>query len=704
MRPSPTTSANSVDLELLAVSYGNLNSMLGMNVLASGGVSMMLWREGANWILIWFAFSIVLTVVRLVLCANLTHAVILNATAEQSQRWRRQFGFGLYASTASWAVMSLFVGQWHTADHYILALILSALAAGGSGIMASMLREGRIYIAAMLGSASVLLFNYDQQGLIMTLLGLIFIAVMTYVHNRNYIALRHSIALRNENGNLIRDLKVLNANLEQRVEERTQALVDAANSDALTGLPNRRRLMSWMQTHLRPDDSREAAVLFLDLDRFKQINDALGHKIGDSILQAVVGRLKTLVPEGAMLARWGGDEFVVVFGQGSATSADAEGIANAMIETVSAPFGIDGQRLSLGLSIGLAVYPADASTHEALILAADLAVTEVKRKGRGKVFLFCEAYAATQKRRFDVSRALAEATKDDQLVLHYQPIFNARTGTIYGYEALARWNHPVLGSVSPNEFIPIAEESDGIIELGDMVLRRACADAMAWTTPTDAPIVAVNVSVKQLCEPDFALCVAQILAKTGLPAGRLELEVTESIFSDDYISATRSSLNSLRAIGVSLSIDDFGTGYSSLSRLLNLPVTAVKIDRSFVSTLSGNGGALVESALLIARRLGIAVIAEGVETEEQFEKLSAMGVEIFQGYYFGKPSPDPVKNHDMKSYAAISRIDSRFGSRLPTSVEYDPICGSIAHGYGSLFHQFGTGRSPPASTIGLSRA
>ncbi len=196
-------------------------------------------------------------------------------------------------------------------------------------------------------------------------------------------------------------------------------------------------------------------------------------------------------------------------------------------------------------------------------------------------------------------------------------------------------------------FIPIAEESDGIIALGDLVLRRACADAIGWTTPDHAPIVAVNVSVKQLRESDFALRVAQILAQTGLPAGRLELEVTESVFADDHLDATRASIESLRAIGVSLSIDDFGTGYSSLSRLLSLPVTAVKIDRSFVIALDGKGGAVIESTLLIARRLGIAVVAEGVETEEQFARLSAMGVDLFQGFYFGRPAPAALDSHDL---------------------------------------------------------
>ncbi|MDH7972660.1 EAL domain-containing protein [Sphingomonas sp. AR_OL41] len=618
-----------------------------MNVIASGGVATILWSGGANWAWAWLAAAAIIAGARFSHGARITRATILGGTPDQAARWRLQFGIGLYASAASWAVLALVVGESRNADQYMVAIIVSALAAGGTGVMAAMVREGRIYIAGMLGPASVLLFRHDHQGLIMTCLGLVFLLVMLIVHHRNHWVIRHSIELKIENLSLVRDLQTLNYDLERRIEERTAALVNAANSDSLTGLPNRRRLLAWMHAHLNPDDGREAAALFLDLDRFKQINDAMGHEVGDRVLQQVVARMTRLAPAGAMFARWGGDEFVLVLGHGDDACGRAERIANALIDAINRPFEVEGQTISIGLSAGLAIFPTDATTYEALILAADLAVAEVKRQGRGKVLSFCESYAATQKRHFDVSRALTEAIHIEQLVLHYQPIFDARTGHIHGYEALARWNHPTLGAVSPDEFIPIAEESDGIIALGDLVLRRACADAVGWTTSRHAPIVAVNVSVKQLREADFALRVAKILTLTGLPAGRLELEVTESIFAQDHIDATRSSIESLRAIGVSLSIDDFGTGYSSLSRLLSLPVTTVKIDRSFVAAIDGNGGAVIESTLLIARRLGISVIAEGVETREQFERLSAMGVELFQGYYFGKPALLAIDGSEM---------------------------------------------------------
>ncbi|WP_353203300.1 EAL domain-containing protein [Sphingomonas sp.] len=644
----------SVERDLLAIAFENLKPMLGMNFVACGGVSIILWSDGAHWVAWWFAAAAILVFLRYGLSARLPRAVILGGTLGQSVRWRRQFAVGLYLSAALWAGLALLVSHSNSPSQYMVAIIISALAAGGSGVMASMLREGRVYIAMMLGPASILLFASDHQGGVMTILGLMFLIVMLVIHRRNYLAIHCSVVLKNQNVDLVRDLQALNTDLERRIEERTRALADAANSDSLTGLPNRRRLLAWMHTHLHADNGRDAAALFLDLDRFKQINDAMGHDVGDRILRGVTERLSGLLPDNAIFARWGGDEFVLVLGHGDDVSRKAERIGHALIDAISQPFQIDGHSLSIGLSAGLAMFPGDASTHEALILAADLAVAEVKRQGRGKVLTFRESYAATQKRRFDVSRALPEAIEVEQLVLHYQPIFNWRTGTIHGYEALARWNHPKLGTINPDEFIPIAEETDRIIALGDLVLRRGCADAVAWTTSDHAPIVAINVSVKQLRESDFALRVAQILAQTGLAAGRLELEVTESVFAEDHIDATRSSIESLRAIGVSLLIDDFGTGYSSLSRLLSFPVTAVKIDKSFMSTLDGKGGAVVESTVLIARRLGISVVAEGVETAEQAKLLSEMGVDLFQGYYFGRPSAAVLAGHDLRPLIAAA--------------------------------------------------
>lgn len=317
---------------------------------------------------------------------------------------------------------------------------------------------------------------------------------------------------------------------------------------------------------------------------------------------------------------------------------EALGLSEMLIKAIEEPFRANGQVVLPGLSVGIALYPRDADNLVGLLLAADLAMAEAKRTGRGRTACFDPRYAREQKRRFDISRALPDAIAAGELSLHYQPIIDRTTGRRHAYEALARWHHTPLGAVKPDEFIAVAEESDMIVALGDWVMTKACSDAAQWAGGDVGTRVAVNVSVRQLSDDKFALKIARILAETGLAAGRLELEMTESVFADEALPIVRATLESLRALGVSLAIDDFGTGYSSLSRLLSLPVSTVKIDKSFVAELSGSGGAVIESTLLIARRLGIAVVAEGIETAEQAEVLGALGVDLFQGYYFGRPT------------------------------------------------------------------
>lgn len=632
--------ARQVERELLAASYANLKTTLVMSSCASIGAAFILLRSGADWAWIWLAATLALNLFRYLRGRDVDRTVIVEADEDRLARLRLEFVGGLNASSLSWVLVALAAGHSDPAAQYMLAICFSALAAGGTGVFASMLGPGRIYISTMLLSGSFLLFDQFGQGLVMSALGVIFLAVMLLVHRRNHLIVKQSIELKIENTGLVGGLQALNRDLEAKVEERTQALLDAARSDSLTSLPNRRGLFTWMKAELdaaRTDE--EAAVLFLDLDHFKQINDALGHAAGDRALTTAVERLSALLPPDAILARWGGDEFVCVLAHRRDAAEDAAKLGARMIEAVTQPFEIDRQAVSLGLSVGTSLFPSQASSHKDLILAADLAVAEAKRTGRGKVVSYAETYSLTQKRRYDISRSLLEAVGTDQFQLHYQPIVERRSGEPYGYEALARWHHPRLGEVGPDEFIPIAEETGSILALGDWAIRTACQEAASWACGASAPSVAVNVSVRQLGEEGFALRVAQILTQTGLAPRRLELEVTETVFADERMKAARDNLESLRALGVALSIDDFGTGYSSLSRLLSLPVSTIKIDRSFVAELAGNGATVIESTLLIARRMGIKVIAEGIETPQQVQALADLGVDLFQGYYFGRPAP-----------------------------------------------------------------
>ena len=265
-------------------------------------------------------------------------------------------------------------------------------------------------------------------------------------------------------------------------------------------------------------------------------------------------------------------------------------------------------------------------------------MAEVKRNGRGASLEYSETLSLVQRRRFDLGRALGAAIENGDLFLEYQPIVDCSTGRIHAFEALARWQHPTLGKINPAEFIELAETTDRINALGDLVLEKACREAATWPCSDHAPKVAVNVSVKQLRDDTFALKVMRILARAKLPPGRLEIEVTESLFENDHPAIIKQTISSLRALGAFIAIDDFGTGYSSLSRLQNLPVSAVKIDQSFVADLDGNGRAVIESIIMIARRLKLDVVAEGVETEAQLDTLIGMGVNYLQGYLLGHPS------------------------------------------------------------------
>lgn len=641
-----------MDRRLIELAYRNMPAMLGVTLLASLGAAMVLADQGHGWSWGWLGAVAGITLLRhagWIRYRRAGEAAVSSPGAVR--RWRRAYGLGLAASATTWAVACVLVTRDVSMSQYTMIIIASALAGGGTGIVAPMLSEGRLYIALMLLPGSIAMLFGGPGTMVMGLLGFVFFGAMQVVLANNHAILRRSFALEFENGALMADLKRLNAGLETMVAERTQALAQLASRDALTGLPNRRGLMDWMEANL-PEGAGEAAVLFLDLDRFKQINDAMGHEIGDQVLRATAQRLAGRAPQNAILARWGGDEFVMVIAGGQGLRDKARSIAAGLVEAVDYPFEAEGQNLSLGLSVGVAFYPSDARTHQDAILAADLAVAEVKRRGRGHVLAYSEPYGDTQRRRFDLGRALGEAIKAGELSLHYQPIVNARTGRVISLEALARWRHPELGDIRPDEFIRLAEETDRIVALGDWVLQRACADAATWTSPEGPPRVAANISVKQLLSEGFPVRVLQILTQAGLPPGRLELEVTESLFDDEHIERMLEAVAALRAIGVSVHIDDFGVGYSSLSRLHSFPVSAIKIDRSFVAQLDGHGRVIVESAVMIARRFGMAVTAEGIETAEQAETMRELGVDYMQGYYFGRPAAEPRLSVEWERKAA----------------------------------------------------
>jgi diguanylate cyclase (GGDEF)-like protein/PAS domain S-box-containing protein len=420
------------------------------------------------------------------------------------------------------------------------------------------------------------------------------------------------------------------------VTERLQAeakIVHMARHDALTNLPNRVLFQDKMEQALGRGD--ELAVMFLDLDRFKSVNDSLGHPVGDLLLCAVTDRLQRAVPGADTVARLGGDEFAIV--QAKVSPSAASELAAHIIDTLVEPFDLQGHQVVIGTSIGIAMAPTDGSEPDQLLRNADMALYRAKAAGRGGYHFFQPEMDAQMQDRRKLELDLRKALLADQFELHYQPVVDVRSGEVAGFEALLRWNHPERGMVPPDAFIPVAEEIGLIVPLGDWVLKQACREAATWPNNLS---VAVNLSAVQFRNPSLALSVVSALGQSGLSASRLELEITESVLLQDD-RAVRDALHQFRDLGVRICMDDFGTGYSSLSYLRSFPFDKIKIDRSFIRELGKKDDCVViiRAVLGLGSNLDMITTAEGVETEDQLDILRAEGCMQVQGYLFSKPKP-----------------------------------------------------------------
>jgi diguanylate cyclase (GGDEF)-like protein len=419
----------------------------------------------------------------------------------------------------------------------------------------------------------------------------------------------------------------------------TDKINKMARFDTLTGLPNRLLINEALVKAMADADkwSSRCAFMMIDLDRFKAVNDTLGHPIGDRLLGRVSERLRNLITDNEMIGRLGGDEFAVVVRDASDT-ARVEQLAQTIIDKLSAPYEVDQHTLYIGASVGLAVGPRDGRTAEMLIRSADLALYRSKDAGGGSFHAYePQLHLAAEERRV-LEIALRSALENGEMHLNYQPVVDAQTGGLTGFEALLRWVHPELGNISPAKFVPLAEEARLIGPIGEWVLRTACAEAASWDLPVR---VAVNVSPDQLYNPAFVGTVASALAQSGLSPDRLELEVTESVFMREGTVAIQ-VLEKVLDLGIRLSLDDFGTGYSSLGYLAHTRFSSIKIDRSFVQGASKGRKepiAIIRAVVALAVSLGMATTAEGVETEEEHLMVQQLGCTKVQGYYFGRPLP-----------------------------------------------------------------
>jgi diguanylate cyclase (GGDEF)-like protein/PAS domain S-box-containing protein len=431
------------------------------------------------------------------------------------------------------------------------------------------------------------------------------------------------------------------SDISSLVQSREQ-LAHQAYHDPLTDLPNRLLFQDRLSHALAraERDGSQVAVLFLDLDRFKHVNDSLGHPAGDELIRAVARRLSETIRKEDTVARTGGDEFVMLLEE-LRDVQDAAHLADKLLRVLAEPHHIQGHELYITSSIGISLYPHDGESADILVRNADAAMYQAKSNGRKTYAFYTQDLTAMAAERLQIEADLRSALENHELTVHYQPQIDLAKGRCIGAEALVRWHHPTLGNLPPDRFIPIAEDSGLIIELGEQVLREACLQARRWL---DAGIefetIGVNVAGPQLQHSDFVAMVSRVLAETGLPAAHLDLEMTETFIMKNA-DVTFGLLNELRALGVKLSIDDFGTGYSSLAYLKRLPIDRIKLDRSFIKDLPGDeeDAAITRAVASLSISLGLRLVAEGVETAAQLQFLHDLGCHEVQGYFFGRPVP-----------------------------------------------------------------
>jgi len=442
-------------------------------------------------------------------------------------------------------------------------------------------------------------------------------------------------------GNVSAQLVMRDITERKKAEERLNHL---ANYDPLTGLPNRALFRDRIGHALARAKRQELlmAVMLIDLDHFKEINDTLGHSKGDQVLQALTGVLRSCIRDTDTLARLAGDEFSIIVEHVRHVD-DAVVVADKIISALSKPLVIDGQEIFVTVSIGIAMFPFSADSIEQLVQAADIALYRVKDQGRNGYEFYSPEMNADAAERLQIENLLRRAIERDEFSVQYQPKIAVHGGRVTGVEALLRWRSAELGFVPPDRFIPLAEKTGLIVPIGEWILRKACAQARAWQVQGLPPIVvSVNLSARQFRQPKLADMVASVLRETGLQAQYLELEITESLMMTEKDHAIV-TVDELHALGVQISVDDFGTGYSNLAYLKRFPVQKLKVDKSFVqdATSDAEDSKIVAAVVALAKSMDLAVVAEGVETAEQLQLLAHLGCDEYQGYFFSEPLSAP---------------------------------------------------------------
>jgi diguanylate cyclase (GGDEF)-like protein len=513
-----------------------------------------------------------------------------------------------------------------------------AIQAGLSALVANEVRSAAAVFFIMAGVGIVALLAARRlQGLVVAPIQELADAARQVTESKDF-----SVRVRSRARDEIGTLATAFNGMLAEIESRDALLSYMALHDPLTGLPNRAlftdRLTLAMAGARRHHSS--LAIMFLDLDRFKIVNDSLGHAAGDELLKLAAERLRRGLRNEDTVARNGGDEFVLLL-PGLGEPGAAALVANRILASLREPFDVGGQSIFISCTIGISLYPADGDDAGGLVRQADIAMYRAKDNGRDGYQLYTAALQERAVARMDMERSMREALLRQEFLLHYQPVVDLRSGSILGAEALLRWPVPGRGFVPPSEFIPVAEDCGLIVALGEWVLRAACRQAQAWRSHgSPAFRISVNLSTRQFRNSNLAPEIEAILTETGLPAGNLELEITESLVMDSS-TQSQATLNRLRSAGVRFALDDFGTGYSSLAYLRRFALNVVKIDRSFVQDIATDvkAAAVARAIIALAHGLGLEVVAEGVETEEQRDALVLDGCDSMQGFLVSRPLP-----------------------------------------------------------------
>jgi len=623
--------------------YGNAFSGILISVVASSFLAFAFSNPlTADFKLVWWLFMATILSLRFVDLIFWTYKH--QNTEFNGKKALLHFITGANCTAILWSVYAIYIIS-HTESIELTTsiIIISAIAGGSVTVLAAHKYTAMFYSFILLAPSSIgLLVSDIYAHQILGILGLSFSLVMIIVSKKSADFTSNAVILKNENALLVN-------HMEEQVNQRTQKIYELSNLDPLTGLFNRTAFINHLTRELDKSKTTHSsmALLFIDLDDFKKINDTIGHEAGDLILEKTAERLRSDIPNSQLLCRWGGDEFLVILPGSNESQAIAK--ARELIERLSEAHLFENNRLSVGATIGVALSPEHAVVSHRLIQQADTAMYYQKKHAPGSAGVFSEQLDKQQQQELRLKDGLTDAINQQQLRLVFQPIMSTSNGQINAFEALLRWKFEGE-DISPEQFIPIAEQYGLIQKIGTWVLNAACHQASDWDKEQQVA-VCVNVSVLQLQEEDFIEIVDAALADSKLTPELLHIEITESVFATDK-NIISNKIKRLQSRGIKVSIDDFGTGYSSLSVMQDLAVNIVKIDRSFINSINSNGFAIITAVMHIAALLDYFVVAEGVETEEQMLKLSKLGVHFLQGFYFSKP----IEESYIKDYLNQKRL------------------------------------------------